>query len=111
MPADRPPPLPPPRGPLTHALFDAWSHDAPTLPGGLGDDGDPLVDPLAGEDFQLALYCCYELHYRGFAGVAERWERDPAVTAVTVEGTNARATATMSPGSWNARGVAWSSSW
>ncbi|MCB1016971.1 MAG: iron-containing redox enzyme family protein [Acidimicrobiales bacterium] len=84
MPADRPPPLPPPRGPLTHALFDAWSHDAPTLPGGLGDDRDPLVDPLAGEDFQLALYCCYELHYRGFAGVAERWERDPAVTAVTV---------------------------
>jgi hypothetical protein len=24
-------------------------------------------DPLADHDFQLALYCCYELHYRGFA--------------------------------------------
>ena len=28
----------------------------------------PRADPLADDDLQLALYCCYELHYRGFAG-------------------------------------------
>lgn len=32
-------------------------------------DADP-----AGVDVQLALYLCYELHYRGFAGVDARWE-------------------------------------
>jgi hypothetical protein len=32
-------------------------------------DADPY-----GTDLQLALYTCYELHYRGFAGVDSRWE-------------------------------------
>ena len=36
------------------------------------------ADPY-GEDLQLALYCCYELHYRGFAGVAEDGEWHPAL--------------------------------
>ena len=30
-----------------------------------------------GDDLQLALYLCYELHYRGFAGVDPDWEWDP----------------------------------
>jgi hypothetical protein len=34
-------------------------------------DSDPY-----GLDLQLALYVCYELHYRGFAGVDPRWEWD-----------------------------------
>ena len=34
-------------------------------------DSDPF-----GIDVQLALYICYELHYRGFAGVAPAWEWD-----------------------------------
>ena len=29
------------------------------------------ADPLADEDLQLALYLCYELHYRGLPGVAD----------------------------------------
>lgn len=37
-------------------------------------DSDPL-----GRDFHLALYVCYELHYRGFLGVDPRWEWDPGV--------------------------------
>jgi hypothetical protein len=37
-------------------------------------DSDPL-----GRDFHLALYVCYELHYRGFLGVDSRWEWDPGV--------------------------------
>jgi len=37
-------------------------------------DSDPY-----GLDLQLALSVCYELHYRGFVGVDERWEWDPGV--------------------------------
>jgi hypothetical protein len=41
-----------------------------------------VADPLADDDFQLALYCCYELHYRGFDDVDERWEWDPVLLAL-----------------------------
>jgi hypothetical protein len=34
-------------------------------------------DTLADEDIQLALYLCYELHYRGLAGVSPDWEWNP----------------------------------
>ncbi|MDN5748139.1 MAG: iron-containing redox enzyme family protein [Pseudonocardia sp.] len=34
------------------------------------------ADPW-GEDLQLALYCCYELHYRGFADVPDDLEWNP----------------------------------
>jgi Iron-containing redox enzyme len=37
-------------------------------------DSDPY-----GLDLQLALYMCYELHYRGFAGVDPMWEWNPAL--------------------------------
>ena len=39
------------------------------------------ADPY-GLDLQLALYTCYELHYRGFAGVNPRWEWNPALLHV-----------------------------
>jgi hypothetical protein len=35
------------------------------------------ADPLADDDLQLALYLCYELHYRGLQGVVDEWEWDP----------------------------------
>ena len=35
----------------------------------------------ADEDLQLALWCCYELHYRGFDDVDDDWEWHPAVLA------------------------------
>jgi hypothetical protein len=38
-----------------------------------------LDDPLTGDDLHLALYCLYELHYRGFDGVDPAWEWDPAL--------------------------------
>jgi len=31
------------------------------------------------EDLQLALWCCYELHYRGFDEVDDGWEWHPAI--------------------------------
>ena len=37
-------------------------------------DADPY-----GLDLQLALYVCYELHYRGFAGVDGGWEWNPGL--------------------------------
>jgi len=37
------------------------------------------VDALADDDLHLALYCCYELHYRGLAGVGPEWEWHPAL--------------------------------
>jgi hypothetical protein len=39
-------------------------------------------DALADEDLQLALYLCYELHYRGLPGVDERWEWSPSLLAL-----------------------------
>jgi hypothetical protein len=69
----------------------------PTLPGAKGPlsaavlcfltDGPPAASPLSdipvadcdgyGIDLQLALYVCYELHYRGFAGVDAEREWNP----------------------------------
>jgi Iron-containing redox enzyme len=55
-------------------------------PGALAPDAEtPLRDvaePLADDDLQLALYCCYELHYRGFDEVDPAWEWDPGLLAL-----------------------------
>ncbi len=34
---------------------------------------------LLNDDFQLALYCCYELHYQGFEHVSDDWEWNPGL--------------------------------
>ena len=78
------PVLPRPRGPLSAAVFDALRHGAAVAPP-LGGSGDPCDDPCDdpyGDDLQLALYCCYELHYRGFLGVPDDREWDPSVLTV-----------------------------
>jgi hypothetical protein len=40
-----------------------------------------VADPLADDDLQLALYLCYELHYRSFPGVHPGWEWNPSLLA------------------------------
>jgi hypothetical protein len=71
------------RGPITAALFDRLakaphSFDPAALP-----DLDRLdIDPLSDDDLHLALYCCYELHYRAWPGVSEDWEWNPSLLAV-----------------------------
>ena len=71
--------LPVPRGAVSAALIDALAAN----PGSLRDlPMAPIADPLADEDLQLALYLCYELHYRGAPGVDERWEWDPGLLAL-----------------------------
>ncbi len=73
------PALPVPRGPLSRIVVRALS-------GGLGPVPVPWdlptdIDPLTDDDLQLALYCCYELHYRGFAHVDPEWEWWPPLLA------------------------------
>lgn len=73
------PRLPAPRGPRTEHLLahlPRRAHDLGPLPP--AEAGD---DPLDGEDTPLALHVLYELHYRGFAGVDERWEWEPGLLA------------------------------
>ncbi len=72
------PPLPPARGPLTEWLFEVLRR--PPVDGDLVGPSIPDgVDVLADDDFQLALYACYETHYRGFAPADDRWEWNPAL--------------------------------
>ncbi|HET6864616.1 MAG TPA: iron-containing redox enzyme family protein [Solirubrobacteraceae bacterium] len=71
--------LPSPRGPVTERLIAAFGH----APGSLDAGALPRFDdPLADEDLQLALYLCYELHYRALPGVDDRWEWDPGLLEV-----------------------------
>src|SRR3954453_7182844 len=66
-----------PRGPLTERLFAALRKPPHAL--------DPLSGAIDYEDLQLALYCCYELHYRGFTGVDDRWEWEPSLLALRAQ--------------------------
>src|SRR3954452_23197823 len=43
---------------------------------------DGVEDPLGDDDLQLALYICFELHYRSFGGVDPAWEWDPSLLGV-----------------------------
>jgi hypothetical protein len=71
--------LPRPRGPLTHGLIDALRADAAAR---LPDAPPPPPDPLADDDLQLALWICFELHYRGFEDVPDAWEWEPGLIAL-----------------------------
>jgi hypothetical protein len=62
--------LPAPRGPLSTAVLEVLGGAPRQLPWRSIPSTVERADP-SGEDVQLALYCCYELHYRGFAGVGE----------------------------------------
>ncbi len=63
--------LPEPRGAVTALLLDALAGPVRPLPAAPAPSDD--------EDLQLALYLCYELHYRGLPGVDERWEWEPSL--------------------------------
>jgi hypothetical protein len=69
--------LPSPRGDLTGFLLDHLQQGLHTLPAGPRPD-----DP---DDLHLALYLCYELHYRGLPGVDTDWEWEPSLLALRRE--------------------------
>jgi hypothetical protein len=72
--------LPQSRGPVTEAVFAALARPVHDLDPSI--DVPATADPLADEDLQLALYCLYELHYRGMPGVDEDWEWEPSLLAL-----------------------------
>lgn len=78
------PALPAAHGPLStavrHALAGPPSHDKLARIGASVRDSDPY-----GLDLQLALCMCYELHYRGFAGIDPAWEWNPALLQLRAE--------------------------
>ncbi len=71
--------MPSPRGAISELVVRALGEEvhgiSATVPRAVGD-------PLTDEDLQLALYLCYELHYRGLPGVDDRWEWEPSLLAV-----------------------------
>ena len=68
-------PLPEPRGPLSAYLLEhlRWR------PHPLDDAPAPAGPALDGDDLHLALYLCYELHYRGLPDVQDEWEWEPSL--------------------------------
>jgi hypothetical protein len=66
--------LPVPRGPLTELLVERLVAPPTAMIAAPEPEGD--------EDLQLALYLCYELHYRGLPGVDDRWEWQPSLLEV-----------------------------
>jgi hypothetical protein len=68
--------LPPARGDLSVWVIEALSGAEPVAP--------PIrvEDPLGDDDLHLALYLCYELHYRGLPGVSERMEWAPELLRI-----------------------------
>src|SRR6478609_8928 len=75
------PALPQAVGPLSATILDLLHRGRPALHLRPIDVPVCEADPYA-LDLQLALYACYELHYRGFAGVDPRWEWNPALLQV-----------------------------
>ncbi|MCW4355500.1 iron-containing redox enzyme family protein [Hoyosella sp. YIM 151337] len=71
--------LPRARGPVTSGLLDVFArgniHRSDNDLRSLADQA-MSSDPF-GDDVQLALTICYELHYRGFAELDQRWEWYP----------------------------------
>jgi hypothetical protein len=67
--------LPDPRGPVTERLLEA-------LAGPVAPIDPPAMGAVGEDDLHLALYLCYELHYRGLPGVDEAWEWSPSLLAV-----------------------------
>ena len=72
--------LPAPRGPFSDSIISAFQRrpGAPIpIPSMLG------VDALTDDDFQLALYLCYEVHYQGL--IDAEWEWDPGLLTLRAQ--------------------------
>ena len=74
--------LPHPRGPVSDTLVTTLAGPPRDLPAGTWRELSSGTDACTDEDLQLSLHICYELHYRGFEGVDERWEWQPSLLAL-----------------------------
>ncbi len=69
------PELPAPRGPISERLLTALTG----VPSTIGTRVPVPDTPLSDDDFHLALYVCYEMHYRSFKDVDAHWEWNPGL--------------------------------
>jgi hypothetical protein len=69
------------RGPLSGLVLEHLAAPLHTIP------ATPMWgdDPLLGDDFHLALYLLYELHYRGLPDVDDEWEWEPSLLTMRRE--------------------------
>ena len=72
---------PAPRGPVSEAVLRALRR----APGPVQHPSFDVLDLLVDDDAQLALACCYELHYRSFDGVDDGWEWAPELLVLRGE--------------------------
>src|SRR3954467_11788258 len=73
---DLPPSLPEPRGEISALVLETLAQPAHEAAYELPRHGDVLAGD---DDFHLALYVLYELHYRSFEGVDDDWEWEPSL--------------------------------
>lgn len=73
--------MPPARGPISAWLSATLHADPASAPPLRPPEPAPAASVPAwdDEDLQLALWCCYELHYRGFSDVSDDWEWHPEI--------------------------------
>jgi Iron-containing redox enzyme len=82
--------LPDAAGPIGELVLDLLSRPASDAEGlDLRADVcrrvEAVAEPLVDDDLQLALYACYELHYRSFVGVDPAWEWNPGLLGARAE--------------------------
>ncbi len=71
-----------PRGPLSEVVLDLLGarpgvREPAAAAAAAALLAETVVEPLADDDLQLALYLLYELHYRSFPGTDPSWEWNP----------------------------------
>ena len=73
--------MPPARGGLSAWLAATLHRDPAATPVAVTFPPVPSTGSAAwqDDDLQLALWCCYELHYRGFEDVNDAWEWHPVI--------------------------------
>ena len=74
--------LPQARGPLSEALCRDLTSSSEVSAATVvvaGRVAASTAGALTDEDLQVSLAVCYELHYRGFDGVADGWEWEPSL--------------------------------
>jgi hypothetical protein len=80
--------IPQPRGPVSAGLIALLTGEPVAGPDGLvalhnlaAERLSVIEDPID-DDLQLTMYCLYELHYGGLAGVDDRWEWHPGLIGI-----------------------------
>ena len=75
----------PTSGPISERVAEMLAGSPAAGPAAGADEMAALLagveDPLGDDDLHLALYLCYELHYRSFPGIDPGWEWSPELIA------------------------------